>query len=383
MLRLLLTTGLFLALVSLALSFRLVCYYNRKAAARLSIGRFTPANVAPNLCTHLIFSYATVDDKNNNIRRLVPVDESDIDLYGELNRLKNSNPDLKTLLAVGDPEGSDSQTFTKMVASKTTREKFIDSAVTMINTYGFDGLNLDWRYPTGNANRGKFTSLCQELRAALNRSLLLTASVSGVKDVIDDSYDVSIIALELDFINVLTFGFHDSSEPVTAHHSPLDPPSTDPEDPLTTQSAMDHWKTLGGAALPADKLNMGIAAYSVAFRLFNSSEGGVGAATSSTPPEDGCYTEEPGVWSYYETCLYIQGGVRTFLDDQGVPYVVTEGHWVGYDDPQSLNLKVERIKNETYGGAVVWALDLDDYTGQFCEDGTNPFISYLKSILFM
>ncbi|KAJ0036997.1 hypothetical protein NQD34_005674 [Periophthalmus magnuspinnatus] len=212
MLRLLLTTGLFLALVSLALSFRLVCYYNRKAAARLSIGRFTPANVAPNLCTHLIFSYATVDDKNNNIRRLVPVDESDIDLYGELNRLKNSNPDLKTLLAVGDPEGSDSQTFTKMVASKTTREKFIDSAVTMINTYGFDGLNLDWRYPTGNANRGKFTSLCQELRAALNRSLLLTASVSGVKDVIDDSYDVSIIALELDFINVLTFGFHDSSE---------------------------------------------------------------------------------------------------------------------------------------------------------------------------
>uniref|UniRef100_A0A3B4B2L9 GH18 domain-containing protein n=1 Tax=Periophthalmus magnuspinnatus TaxID=409849 RepID=A0A3B4B2L9_9GOBI len=309
-----------LTLVPPALSFRLVCYYNRKAAARLSIGRFTPANVAPNLCTHLIFSPTTERDA------LVWT------LKSKLFILFYSNPDLKTLLAVGDPEGSDSQTFTKMVASKTTREKFIDSAVTMINTYGFDGLNLDWRYPTGNANRGKFTSLCQ-LRAALNRSLLLTASVSGVKDVIDDSYDVSIIALELDFINVLTFGFHDSSEPVTAHHSPLDPPSTDPEDPLTT---------VRGAALPADKLNMGIAAYGVAFRLFNSSEGGVGAATSSTPPEDGCYTEEPGVWSYYEVQPSLGLALfRTFLDDQGVPYVVTEGHWVGYDDPQSLNLKVQ------------------------------------------
>ncbi|XP_055021904.1 chitinase-3-like protein 1, partial [Boleophthalmus pectinirostris] len=98
--------------------------------------------------------------------------------------------------------------------------------------HGFDGINLDWNYPSGQAERTKFTELCKELRTAFTiQSLLLTASVSGMKTIIDDGYEVSLIAPELDFINVLTYNFHSSTESATAHHSPL---SSNPSDTLTT-----------------------------------------------------------------------------------------------------------------------------------------------------
>ncbi|XP_020785514.2 acidic mammalian chitinase-like [Boleophthalmus pectinirostris] len=141
------------------------------------------------------------------------------------------------------------------------------------------------------------------------------------------------------------------------------------------------WKTQGGAALPANKLNMGIAAFGIAFRLVDPNTDIVGAPTSTVPPEEGCYTAQQGFWSYYETCLYRQGVAEKWIPSQSVPYAVTQGQWVGYDNTDSLDAKVAHIKSNGYGGVCVWAVDLDDYTGQFCRNGTNPFITYLKSIL--
>ncbi|KAJ0064344.1 hypothetical protein NL108_006363 [Boleophthalmus pectinirostris] len=205
----LLTTGLFVAFVTMACSERLVCYYDRKAAARSFLGKFTPANINPFLCTHIIYSYAAIDDKNNK-NRLIPVDPADLILYNDLIKLKSVNPNLKTLLAVGDPSGNDDQAFSVMVASPNTRRNFIDSVILLFREYSFDGLNLDWRYPDVNANSKKFTTLCQELRTAFSsESLLLTASVSATQT---SGYEVSKIAPELDFINVLTYNFHSPTE---------------------------------------------------------------------------------------------------------------------------------------------------------------------------
>uniref|UniRef100_A0AAV2M023 Uncharacterized protein n=1 Tax=Knipowitschia caucasica TaxID=637954 RepID=A0AAV2M023_KNICA len=72
---------------------------------------------------------------------------------------------------------------------------------------------------------------------------------------------------------------------------------------------------------------MGFGAYGVAFRLADPTVSGPGAATSGTA-EEGCYGGTPGIWSYYETCLYTQGGDLEWISDQSVPYAVTDGHWV-------------------------------------------------------
>lgn len=45
--------------------------------------------------------------------------------------------------------------FGQMVATKALRTKFIDSVMKIVNTYGFDGVDNDWEYPSGGAANTK------------------------------------------------------------------------------------------------------------------------------------------------------------------------------------------------------------------------------------
>lgn len=47
----------------------------------------------------------------------------------------------------------------------------------------------------------------------------------------------------------------------------------------------------------------------------------------------------------------------------------------------SLFIQVRYLKDNRFGGAFVWALDLDDFNGQFCAQGNYPLISYLRSLV--
>lgn len=38
--------------------------------------------------------------------------------------------------------------FSDMASTAANREKFIDGLIKFMDTYGFDGADLDWEYPT-------------------------------------------------------------------------------------------------------------------------------------------------------------------------------------------------------------------------------------------
>lgn len=61
---------------------------------------------------------------------------------------------------------------------------------------------------------------------------------------------------------------------------------------------MRYWRDKG---TPAEKLNMGFAAYGRTFQLSTQSSG-VGAP-SGGPAQSGAFTKEAGFWSYYEVKL--------------------------------------------------------------------------------
>lgn len=54
-------------------------------------------------------------------------------------------PSLKTVLSIGGWTLSDK--FSQLAASPTARAQFAASVKTFINTYGFDGVDIDWEFP--------------------------------------------------------------------------------------------------------------------------------------------------------------------------------------------------------------------------------------------
>lgn len=43
--------------------------------------------------------------------------------------------------------------------------------------------------------------------------------------------------------------------------------------------------------------------------------------------------------------------------------------------------QAQYLKDNKYGGAFIWSLDLDDFAGQFCGQGNYPLIGFLRSLL--
>uniref|UniRef100_A0A3Q3F9K5 Chitinase-3-like protein 1 n=1 Tax=Labrus bergylta TaxID=56723 RepID=A0A3Q3F9K5_9LABR len=367
---------------------RLMCYYNSKAADRPAVGKFRVSDIDPDKCTHLIFGFSDIIENE-----LVPTTVNDVQQYFGFNALKQRNPLLKTLLAVGG-EKFGTEKFRTMAGSQKNREVFIQSVIRLLRAFNFDGLDVDWRYPA-EEDKQRFTELCKTENHAsvLYRSWKQPLSMkelrlSAERSTIDASYEVEEIAMHLDFINVLTFDFHGPWESVTAHHSPLFQGSQDTGDAIysnTVSLALEYWRDQGA---PEEKLNMGLGAFGRAFSL-SSNSSAVGAPASG-PGEEGCYTGEEGFWASYETCLYLDGVQTHLISDQKVPYATTENQWVGFDDTTSISTKwlqmtdftdINYLKANEFGGAFVWSLDLDDFRGEFCNRGKCPFVSQLHNLL--
>ncbi|XP_016285570.1 chitinase-3-like protein 1 isoform X1 [Monodelphis domestica] len=366
-----------LVLFQYSYAYKLVCYYTSWSQYRDGDAKCLPDNIDANLCTHVIYSFANIS--NNQIDTW---EWNDVTLYETLNELKQRNTKLKTLLSVGG-WNIGTKRFSDMASQTESRQTFINSVTEFLRTYDFDGLDLAWLYP-GRRDRENYSLLLQEMADEFSKEaqrtgkerLLLSAALSAGRVAIDAGYNLPQISEHLDFINLLTYNFIGNWQKTTGHHSPLYKGRKD-NNYSNVRYAVDYILL---KKVPANKLVMGIPTFGNSFTLA-SSDSEVGAAILG-PGTAGLYTKEPGTLAYYEVCEFLPGATVKRIVEQKVPYATKGNQWVGYEDQESVKTKVQFLKSRQLAGAMVWALDLDDFQGTFCNQKPYPLTGAIKEALF-
>ena len=62
------------------------------------------------------------------------------------------------------------------------------------------------------------------------------------------------------------------------------------------------------------------------------------------------------------------------------PYAHKGNQWVGYDDVDIIRRKSEYIRDNGFGGGMIWALDFDDFN-DICGSGRYPLLKAINQVL--
>ncbi|KAI8079810.1 glycoside hydrolase superfamily [Halteromyces radiatus] len=295
--------------------------------------------------------------------------------------------------------------FSSLIRTPTSRERFANNLIHLVQQYKLNGINLDWEYP--NADNGvscnqahpydteNFLTFVQLLRKKLDsvssdEHKVITAAVASKafngRDKqplrrLDKGWSV------VDAFYVMAYDLRGNWDTVTGANAPLKGPGT------TVKSAIKDWMSAG---IPRNKLVVGVPFYgyvtrtnpkaryttSMAIPLVpNSAQ--IRGDNYDTPEVEPCRGASKGVYSgeyqwrsiQRDGILHNQGGWHSVWDrTTQTPYSVNRASnkFLTFDDPKSLRSKAEFVDDYDLAGIMIWSLEMDD--------SQNSLLNSLQSV---
>ncbi|WDE01943.1 glycosyl hydrolase family 18 protein [Thalassomonas actiniarum] len=324
--------------------------------------------------------------------------------YAQLMALKQRNPDLKILPSVGGWTLSDPfYGFTE----KANRDTFVASMKQFLKTWKFyDGVDIDWEFPGGdgaNPNLGNpatdgaaYVALMQELRAMLDelelesgRSYELTSAIGSGYDKIED-VDYAAASQYMDYIFAMTYDFYGGWNNVTGHQTGVYCGSHLSTDECDGTGLDDNGEPRKGPAYTMDHAAQLLLAQNVSpskivlgTAMYGRGWEGVLPANATdidnpmTAPGNGKLTGsnaegvwEAGVIDYKGVKANMIGasgtGINGFevgYDEQAEAAYVwnrTSGKLITYDNPRSVKVKGQYVRQHNFAGLFGWEIDADN-----------------------
>lgn len=350
-------------------------------------------------------------------------------LYGAFNQLKKlkaANPHLKVQISLGG--WTKSTHFAQVAKTDARRKAFVAACIdTFIkgnlptggwpeNAGGpgaaagiFDGIDLDWEYPTavaggvlepGPEDRHNATLLAQEFRRQLDvlgsttgQHYLLTAALPAAKSS-TKYYELRDFVKQLDWVNIMTYDFNVMGGGVAAPNTLFTP---DPRDPNANDPT---WNTVGTVAyylaqgVPNHKIVVGVPFY--ANQYIRSDAGLYGPFDNTGMDGNSLIWDQKPQPSYHDLVdvagivspsgVGQNGFTRNWNAYAGEPYLfnpaathnlasgaVTVATTICYSDPASIAERRRLIQALGLRGAMAWELSQDS------DD--NALISELAPLL--
>ncbi|XP_045782773.1 probable chitinase 2 [Maniola jurtina] len=363
-----------------------VCYVATWAVYRPGPGKYDLSDIEPSLCTHLVYSFAGLDESTSSIRSLDPWQDLEKDYgkagYKRLVSLKERYPHLKVTIAIGGwNEGSDK--YSRMASKPETRAKFVESVMHFLNTYKFDGLDLDWEYPTKRGgtpeDRNNYVAMVKELKDAFEPyGYILTAALGAGKETMDTAYDLARLSRYLDFIHMMCYDYHGTWDNTVGANAPLR--GTSEEDFLSVEYSIKYLLSHGVSPY---KMILGLPMYGRNFLLADPSVKNItfGQTKAKNIGFAGPYTRESGFIGYNEICEEMTNKTskwtRHWDNNSATAYIRDGEKVVVYDNPRSIAIKVKTAIDYGLGGLMVWSIDTDDFRGS-CEPEPDTYLEFME-----
>ncbi|KAG5940235.1 hypothetical protein E4U53_007629 [Claviceps sorghi] len=308
-----------------------------------------------------------LSDKYADLEYAYPGDNTNatgINAYGNIKQLyllKKKYRNLKTTLSVGG--WSYRTNFAPMLATATTRDAFVKSAVKLISDLGFDGLDVDYEYVDGMDQANQMVQLLASLRAALDELqatlkatapfILSYSSPAGKTHY--SQLDFKRMTPYLDFYNFMAVdymgpGFSNNSGYLdNLFLDKKNPNATD----FDTQSAIHYY--IHEAKVPSQKIVVQNPLYG---RSFNGTSGiGKPFIDAGSLGSLG----SAGTWRYKD--LPVPGFNATVVNNYVVggsySFDAKKQYLVAYDTPEMACLKVAYVKKMKLGGTAWWEVSQD------------------------
>ena len=242
------------------------------------------------------------------------------------------NRGLPVLLTVGGDGRSGN--MSSVFGNDGLRQSFVNAALAYVQAKGWQGIDIDWEFPSTDGDDAALTATLKALHDAF--------APHGLKVSIDMPTDLHItmgkakinpdFAAYVDQINVMTYDY------VATGYGPHDPNDK-------VFATMDYWLAQG---LPAGKLNMGIAFYGRDCRV-----------SSSNAPQI--------AWkkAYYETCMNVDNADNCLGDRSGTFRARTYWVYGGAFVDNALTLvdgwaeRIDYLATKNLAGVLYWEVSQD------------------------
>jgi len=297
------------------------------------------------------------------------------------------NNNVKVMVSIGGWTLSDN--FPAIANDTTKRTLFASECRRLLETYNFDGIDLDWEYPGYASHNGtpadgvNFTLLVEEIRDSIDALGITT----GKDYLLSSCFSADFVKMEiiewsnligkLDMFNLMTYDFFGAWETLSNHNSPLYSPAVG-NSAFNIDSAFYYVTQVH--AVPASLVNIGVAFYG------RSVTGCTGLhQTNSGSPDASTFWEDEGSPLYYNIYNKINQFTQYWDSQAQVPYLVGNSinTFVSYDNKQSVAKKAEYVINNNARGVIIWEL-----TGDYIETSlgsgviaSTPLVDTLNYVL--
>lgn len=353
-------------------------HIQKRATGKVSMGYFTnwgiyganfqPTDIIPSELTHILYAFGDTDASTGTIKLSDPYadeqkhfpgdswSEPGNNLYGclkQLYLLKLANRNLKVLLSIGGWTYTHDDGHFAFVTDANARANFVSSAVSMIENYGLDGIDLDFEYPANAAQGQGFADLTTALRTAFDNlakqkgdgtTYQLTAAVSAgaanYANLVIPQMDAA-----LSFWNLMAYDYAGSWLNYTDNQANL---YGGVRTGVSTDAAVQHFVSSGATA---SKISMGIPLYGRAFEQTK----GLGQAYNGVGPG----TIQAGIYSYNVLPLAGATVFENSTDVTSYSYDSSSEEFVSYDTPNIVKMKAQYVNSKGLAGTMFWELSTD------------------------